>query len=181
MATPISSGTLGVNVDRVTAGTTTDGQNSELKLGTTVLGTDGVTYRYVQAGEAISTTLNEPLSLAIDENHQAMKLTAALGLAGHRWGAAPRQIIADNAFFWARVSGSGFPLRVSASANADVLLGIGGVGAAGRLASSVTASAGNMVVLGLAITAAGSASASAGNTIRTAIASWPICTTAVAD
>jgi hypothetical protein len=172
---------LGANVDRVTAGTTTDGQNSEHKLGSRTVDSAGIEYVYVQAGEAISTTLNEPLSLAIDENFQAMKLTAALGLAGHRWGAAPRQIIADNAFFWARVRGSGFPLRVSASAAADVLLGIGGVGAAGRLASSVTASAGNMVVLGLAITAAASASASAGNTIRTAIASWPICTTAAAD
>lgn len=171
---------LGVDVDLVTAGTTTDGANAKFTLGTEFTGADGITYRYVQAGEAISTTLNEPYSLCIDENHQALKFTATNGLAGHRWGAAPRQIIADNAFFWARMRGT-FPLRVAASAAADVILGVGGVGSSGRLASSVTASAGNCVVLGLAITAAASASASAGNTIRTAVASWPICTTAVAD
>jgi len=74
-----------------------------------------------------------------------------------------------------------FSIRVTASTAADVLLGIGGVGASGRLASSVTASAGNMVVMGLVITAAASASASAGNTIRTALATWPLATTAVAD
>jgi hypothetical protein len=180
MATLLSTPLLGANVDRVTAGTTTDGVGSEHKLGTQVTGADGVVYQYVQAGEAISTTLNEPYALGIDENFQALKLTATNGLAGHRFGVAPRQIIADNAFFWARVNGP-VPMRVTVSAAADVRLGIGGVGAAGRLMSSVTASAGNMVVEGCKITAAASASTSAGNTIRTAILAWPVCTTAVAD
>ncbi len=176
----ISTGVLGFKAERVTTGTTTDGQNAEFKLGTQVVGADGNVYKYVQAAEAISTTANEPYALAIDENHQASKATAALGLAGYQFGAAPRQIIADNAFFWAVIHGV-FPLRVSASAAAVARLGIGGVGEAGRLASSVTASAGNMIVMGLVITAAASASASAGNTIRTAHATWPVYTTAAAD
>lgn len=171
---------IGANTDLVTAGTTTDGRNAQFKLGTIAVGSDGNHYQYVQAGEAISTTLNEPYLLAIDEAYQAIKATAAALLTGHHVGVAPRQIIADNAFFWAVRQGV-CSLRVTASAAADVRLGIGGVGAAGRPMSSVTASAGNMVLEGLKITAAASASASAGNTIRTAILSWPVATTAVAD
>jgi len=176
IATPL----LGANVDRVTAGTTTDGQNAEHTLGTIIQGADGVQYRYVQAAAAISTLTTEPYGLAITEANQAVVVTAATGLEGHYFGVAPRQIIADNAFFWARVGGA-VPMRVSASAAANAVLGIGGVGAAGRLASSVTASAGNMIVYGVKLTAAASASASAGNTIRTAIVTNPIFRSAVAD
>lgn len=140
---------------------------------------NGILYRYVKAGEAISTTVNEPYALCVDAADLAMKATAALGLAGNKFGAAPRLIIPINYYFWARMRGV-FPLRVTAAA-AVTRLGIGGVGAAGRLMSGVTASAGNVVVEGLLITAAASASASAGNTIRTAIATWPVFTTAVAD
>lgn len=176
---------IGLNVDQVDAGTTTDGENRKWDLGFEVdyytSLTDHGYARYVQAGEAISTTTNEPYALCIDENEQALKMTATNALAGHRFGIAPQQIIADNAFFWARTRAGSAKMRVTASAAADVILGIGGVGAAGRPASSVTASAGNAVILGLAITAAGSASASAGNTIRTAIFTNPIYTTAVAD
>jgi hypothetical protein len=169
----ITSGLLGVNVDRVTAGTTTDGASSEFKLGTVVDGADGNRYRYVQAGAAISTTLNEPYALAIDENEQAVKLTGALALVGHRIGFAPRQIIADNAFFWARMAGT-FPIRVAASVGADALLGMVAADTAGRLAAApTTASAGNAVVMNVMIVAAASASASAGNTIRSAIVNYP--------
>lgn len=175
-----ASPVIGANFDRVSDGTTTNGENAEFALNTEIATSDGNVYRYCQAGAAISTTLNEPFALAIDEDGQAVLLTAALGLAGHRVGVAPRQIIADNAYFWARMRGT-FSIRVTASATHDVLLGIGGVGASGRLMSGVTASAGNMVVQGLVITAAASASASAGNTIRTALATWPLATTAVAD
>ena len=175
-----SSQVIGANFDRVTAGTTTAGQNAEFALNTEIADSDGNVYRYVQAGAAISTTTDEPYALAIDEDGQAVKLTAALGLVGHRVGVAPSQIISDNDFFWARMRGT-FSIRVTAAAAADSLLGIGGVGAAGRLMSGVTASAGNMVVQGLVITAVASASASAGNTIRTALATWPLATTAVAD
>jgi hypothetical protein len=171
---------LGFKYDRVTAGTTTDGALSEFLLGDTVHGSDGNIYQYVQAGEAISTATTEPYGLAISSVYQAVKVTAATGLKGHTFGVAPRQIIADNAFFWAVIDGT-VSMRVTASAAADAILGIGGVGAAGRLASSVTASAGNMIVYGVKITAAASASASAGNTIRTAILTNPIFRSAVAD
>lgn len=173
MGTLLSTGLLGANVDRVTAGTTADAQNSEFKLGTIATGADGNTYRYVQAGAAVSTTLNEPYALAIDENEQAVKLTSALALVGHRIGFAPRQIIADNAFFWARMAGS-FPVRVAASVGADALLGMVSGDTAGRLAAApTTASAGNAVVMNVMIVTAASASASAGNTIRTAIVNYP--------
>lgn len=174
------SGPLGFKADRVTAGTTTDGVGAEFALGTQAVGADGNVYRYVQAAEAISTTTSEPYGLAITEANQAVKVTAATGLEGHFFGVAPRQIIADNAFFWAVVNGVA-SMRVTASASANAVLGIGGVGAAGRLASGVTASAGNMIVYGVKITAAASASASAGNTIRTALIVNPIFRSAVAD
>jgi hypothetical protein len=183
----LSTGVLGVNVDRVTAGTTTNGALAEYKLGTKVIGTDGTDYTYCQAGAAISTTTNEPYSLCIDEDFQALKSTAAGALDNHAFGIAPRQIIADNAFFWARAMqhGQNVPIRVAASASADVVLGHGGTAAAGasagRLGVSTTASAGNATVLGVFITAAASASASAGNTIRVALVTNPIWTTAVAD
>jgi hypothetical protein len=180
MSAALSTPVLGVDVDRVTAGTTTDGVDAEFALGTTVIDTTGIKYRYVQAGAAISTTTTEPYSLGIDEANQATKLTAANGIAGYTFGIAPEQIIADNAFFWARVDGPNVPMRVTASAAADVMLGIGGVGAAGRVMSAVSASAGNIYVYGLTITAAASASASAGNTIRNAIMSNPTCVVATA-
>lgn len=181
MVAALATGVIGADVDRVDSGVSASSLvGSQFPLGTELVGADGNTYRYVQAGAAISTTLNEPYALAIDNLHQATLLTAANGLLGYRFGVAPRQIIAQFAFFWARIRGS-FPLRVSASAAANAVLGIGGVGASGRLASSVTASAGNMTVFGLVITAVASASVSAGNTIRTCIATFPVCTTAVAD
>lgn len=176
MTTPISNGVLGVNVDRVDT-------SAAFALGTKVFGVDGTDYTYVQAAEAISTTTDEPYALCIDEDFQALKATAAGMLDNHSFGIAPQQIIANDAYFWARAMqhGQEVPMRVTASAGADVVLGIGGVGAAGRLAASVTASAGNAIVLGVMITAAASASASAGNTIRNAIVNNPIFTTAAAD
>lgn len=173
--TTLTTGVLGVNVNRVTDGTTTNGQNAEFKLGTEVVGADGNTYRYVQAGAALSTTTTNPIALAIDENEQAVALTGALALAGHRIGFLPQQIVADNAFFWARMKGV-FPIRVATGAvAADVALGLPST-TDGRLAAApTTASATNAVVLGVTITTAGAtASASAGDTIRTAIVTGPL-------
>ena len=162
MTAALSTPLLGVNVDNVD-------DSPVVAVGTEVIGADGITYRYVQADEAISTTTNEPYALAIDESEQANKLTSALALVGHRIGFAPRQIIADTKYFWARMRGS-FPVRVAASVAADALLGMISTSTAGRLAAApTTASAGNAVVMGVMITAAASASASAGNTIRTAL------------
>lgn len=179
----LSNAMVGINVDRVSAGTTTDGEKAEFALGTTVFGVDGTSYTYVQAAEAISTTTDEPYALTIDEDFQASKATAAGALDNHSFGIAPRQIISDNDFFWARAVHGGFdvPLRVAASVGADVVLGFGASATAGRLQASVTASAGNAIVYGVMITDAASASASAGNTIRNAIVTNPIYKTAVAN
>jgi len=169
----LSTPLLGANVNQVTAGTTTNGQNAQFALGTEIVGSDGNTYRYVQAGAAISTTTNEPFALGIDEAEQATILTGTNALAGYLIGFAPRLIIADNAFFWARMRGV-FPIRVAASVAADVALGLPST-TDGRLNTApTTVSATNAVILGVQITAAASASASAGNTIRTAIATRPM-------
>src|SRR5690606_22691651 len=142
-------------------------------LGTEVIGADGNTYRYVQADAELSTTDDNPIALAIDENEQANILTGALALAGHRIGFLPEQIVADTKYFWARMRGV-FSIRVAASVAADATLGLPST-TDGRLAAApTTASATNAVVLGVVITAAASASASAGNTIRTAIVTYPL-------
>lgn len=171
-----SIGVIGANVDDVTAGTTTNGVGAKFTLGTEFFGPGAILYRYVQAAAAISTTLNEPMALAIDENDQAALLTAALGAAQHRIGWAPRQIIADNSFFWARMRGV-FPGRVAVSIAVDAALGLSTGMTAGRvIAQPTTASAGNCKLLGVTIVTASSASASAGNTIRNLIVGWPTVT-----
>lgn len=164
---------IGANVDTVTAGTTTDGQNALFTLGTEFTDRDGITYRYVQAGAAISTTTDEPVAIGIDESNQATILTGATALDGYMIGFAPRQILADNALFWARMGGS-FTIRVGAGAPADALLGLAST-TDGRLDTPpTTASATNVIVLGVTITLIGSASASVGNTLRTAIVKNPV-------
>lgn len=165
-----SSGLIGANVDQIDTGTTTDGQNALFSLGTRVRGPGGDEFIYVQAGEAISTTANEPFAVAIDENYQALKMTTALAVQRHRLGVAPRIAIPDNSFFWARVAGSNFSIRVAASAAADTPLRT--TTTAGRLGTASTASA--VVFAGAVIVTAASASTSAGNTIRTVLLTNPV-------
>jgi hypothetical protein len=173
MSAALSTPVIGVDIDAVTAGTTTDGENAVVALGTEVVGADGNLYRYVQAGAAISTTTDEPVAIGIDEDNQATILTGATALDGYMIGFAPRQILADNALFWARMGGS-FTIRVAASAPVDAVLGLPS-STDGRLAAApTTASATNAVILGVTITAVGSASASVGNTLRTAIVRSPL-------
>lgn len=174
--TALSTPILGVNVDRVDTA-------AEFALGTKVVGTNGTDYTYVVAGEAISTTTSEPFALGIDENFTALKGTAAGALDNHSFGIAPQLAIASGSYFWARAMNSGYdvPLRVAASVGADVVIGFGASATAGRLQASVTASAGNAIVMGVMITDAASASASAGNTVRNAIVNNPIYKTAVAN
>lgn len=157
-----SDGLIGANVDRVTSGTTTDGQNAEFPLGTLVKGKDGTEYVYVQAGAALLSATTSPNALAIDENYQAQLMTTALALEGHELGFAPQAVIADNDFFWARVNGSNFNARVSASASADTYLRT--TVTAGRLGTASTASA--VTFTGVVIVAAASASTSANNSVR---------------
>lgn len=161
----VTSGMIGIDLTSVTAGTTTDGAGAKYTLGQRVMGKNNAEYVYVQAGEAISTTTSEPYALAVDENFQAKKITKALAISGHIIAVAPRQIIADNAFFWACTRGTNIPLRVAVSCAADVNLWT--TATAGRLDD--TSGASHRVVLGIKIVTAASASTSAGNTIRNAI------------
>lgn len=155
-------GMIGANVDRVSAGTTTNGVNAEFPLGTLVNGPDGIEYMYVQAGAALLSATNGPNAIAIDEDYQAQLMTTALASAGHELGFAPQAIIADNDFFWARVNGANFNVRVAASAAADTYLRT--TGTAGRLGTASTASA--VVFTGVVIVVAASASTSANNSVR---------------
>jgi hypothetical protein len=160
---------IGPNVDQTWPGTTTDGANAPVALGTVVNG-DGITYMLVQAGEAISTTTSEPFALAIDENFQAKKVTTALATERHRLGIAPRLVIADNDFFYARIGGANIPLRVAASAAANTTLKT--TTTAGRLGTASTVSA--VAFAGAVIVLVASASTSAGNSIRNALLVNPV-------
>lgn len=147
------------------AGTTTDGQNAPIALGTTARGTDGQEYVFVQAGAEISTTTSQPFALAIDENFQAVKITKALASAGHMIGFAPQAVVADNDFFWAVTKGSNFNIKVGVSCAADVNLWT--TATAGVLDD--TSGGSHVAVLGVKIVTAASTSASAGSTVREAI------------
>jgi len=166
-----TNGMIGIDLDAVTpalfngVASTTDGVGAKYTLGTRVAGNNNSEWIYVQAGEAISTTTKEPYALAVDENFQAFKITKARAIAGHIIAVAPRQIIADNAYFWACTRGTNIPLRVAASCAADVNLWTTAV--AGRLDD--TSGASHRVVLGIKIVTAASASTSALNTVRNAI------------
>lgn len=171
----VTDGKMGIDLTRVTAGTTTDGENAEFELGETARGGDGQEYVYVQAGAAISTTTKEPFALAIDENYQAVKLTKALAQAGHAIAWAPQQIIADNAFFWAIKRGSAFNVKVGVSCAADIALYT--TATAGVLDD--TSGGSHVIVQNVVIVVAASTSASAGSTVREAIATWPAVVTGV--
>jgi hypothetical protein len=130
-------------------------------LGARVLGTDGGEYVYVQAGAAITSAVNGPNAVAIDEDFQAVLMTTALALAGHELGFAPIAntvadvpLIPDNAYFFAQVKGSNCSGRVSASASADAYLRTTIV--PGRLGTASTASA--VVFTGCVLVVAASAS-----------------------
>lgn len=165
----INNGPIGANPDRVTAGTTTNGESAEFKLGTRAYGPDNTEYVYVQAGAALLAATTDPNAIAIDEDYQAQLMTTALALAGHELGFAPAAVIADNDFFWARVNGSNFNGRVAASAAADTYLRT--TTTAGRLGTTSTASA--VVFTGVVLVTAASASTSAGNSVREVLMTKP--------
>lgn len=157
-----SLGMIGANVDRISAGTTTNGVNAEFPLGTRVIGKDNTEYVYVQAAAALMTATTDPNALAIDEDYQASLMTTALALNNYELGFAPQAVIADNDYFWARVNGSNFNIRVSASAAADTYLRT--TVTAGRLGTASTASA--VTFTGVVLVVAASASTSANNSVR---------------
>ena len=167
-----TSGQIGIQLNKTYAGTTTDGQNAPFKLGTVIEGTDNQQYIFVQAGEAISTTTNQPYTLAVDENYQAKKITKALAIAGHKVAFAPQIIISDNDFFWAITRGSNFNIKVAVSCAADITLWT--TATAGVLDD--TSGATHVAVFGVVLVVAASTSASAGSTVREVIATFPLVT-----
>jgi hypothetical protein len=165
MSKPLVGAPIGVDVDGIYTGTTTNGQNAPIQLGTVVNGTDGLEYVFVQAAASLMASTKAPNALAIDEDYQARLMTSTLGAEGHPLGFAPAAIIADNAFFWARTKGATFNARVAASTAADAYLRT--TITAGRLSVTSTASA---VIFPAVIVAAASASTSAGNSVREVLA-----------
>jgi hypothetical protein len=157
-----STGLIGANVDRVSSGTTTDGQNAEFSLGQRVTGPDNTEFVYCQAAAALMAATTSPNAIAIDENYQASLMTTALANANYELGFCPAAVIADNDFFWARVNGSNFNIRVAPSAAADTYLRT--TATAGLLGTASTASA--VVFTGVVLVVAASASTSASNSIR---------------
>jgi len=157
-----SSGLIGANVNQIDTGTTTNGENAKFPLGTRVTGPDNTEYVYVQAAASLLTATTSPNAVAIDEDYQASLMTTALANANYELGFAPQLVIADNNYFWARVNGSNFNIRVDASAAADTYLRT--TATAGRLGTTSTASA--VVFTGVALVVAASASTSAGNSVR---------------
>jgi hypothetical protein len=165
MAKPLVGAPIGADVDGVSAGTTVNGVGAPLQLGTRVNGVDGTEYVLVQAGAALMASTKAPNAVAIDEDYQAQLMTSALAAAGHGLGFAPQAVIADNDFFWARVGGSNFNHRASASTAADAFLRT--TITAGRLSATSTASA---VAFPAVLVVAASASTSAGNSVREVLA-----------
>ncbi len=165
MSKPLVGAPIGVDVDAVVAGTTTNGEGSPLQLGSRVNGIDGTEYVLVQAGASLMASTDAPNAVAIDEDYQAQLMTSALAAAGHGLGFAPQAVIADNAFFWARVGGSNFNHRAAASTAADSFLRTTLV--AGRLSVTSTASA---VAFPAVLVVAASASTSAANSVREVLA-----------
>lgn len=159
----VTGGTLGIDLAATTAGTTTNGANAKFRLGQTVLGSDGSRWVYVQAGEAIT----QYMTVAIDEDFQAKKITKTLADAGHQVGFA--QVgFADNDFGWVCVHGPGnITVRVLASCAADVQLYTSGT--AGILDDT---SASQNLVRGVVLVVAASATVSN----REAIAVYPNAT-----
>lgn len=161
MAKPLVGAPIGADVDGVYTGTSTDGENAPGQLGTIVNGVDGTRYVLVQAGASLMASTKAPNAVAIDENYQAVLMTTALAAAGHGLGFTPQAVIANNAFFWARIAGSNFNARVAASTAADAFLRTSAT--AGLLGAGSTASA---VYFPAVLVTAASASTSAGNSVR---------------
>jgi len=112
-----TSGMIGVSLADVTAGTTTDGVNALYALGTVVTTSDGGTYIYCQAGAAIT----QYMTVAIDENFQAVPVTHALMTAGLKVGFA--QVgFSDNDLGWICVNGENIQALLLINCGADVPL-----------------------------------------------------------
>lgn len=95
----------------------TPSTTQEFALGTRVFA-NGTEFQYVKSGEAIS----QYMSVAIDEDYLAKKLTLALCDAKHKWGAAQVAFSASLQYGWVAVAGSNFNILVKLSCAADAAL-----------------------------------------------------------
>lgn len=160
----VTSGQVGIDLTKLTTGTTTDGAGAEFALLSRVTATDGSHWVYVQAGEAIGTA---GMCVAIDENGQAVKMTKTLADAGHQPGFA-QMAFADNDMGWVCVHAAGnINFRVAASCAADVQLYT--TGTAGILDDTA---ASQTLIRGCVLVVAASATAST----REGIAIYPSTT-----
>lgn len=163
----LSTPVIGANVDQVDA---SDAPSQV--LGTRITGADGTVFQYVKAAAALITTNYSPNAVAIDEDSNASLMTSTLALANYQLGFAPlgdNITIAINQYFWARIAGTGFNARVSASASADRYLRT--TATAGRLGTASNAS--QVVFAGVVILTAASASNGSGGTVREVFAANP--------
>lgn len=113
----VTSPTLGITLGTTTTGTTTNGEGAKFALGTTVNGTDGQRWMYVQANGAIT----QYDAVAIDEDFQAAALTKTLADTGLEIGFA-QVAFADNEFGWVAMAGSNINLRTAAASVVDSAL-----------------------------------------------------------
>jgi hypothetical protein len=114
----LTDGTIGVDLTRTVAGTTTDGENAEFTLGSSHRGTDNTEWVYVQASAAIG----QYDCVAITEDFQATPMTKTLADAGHTPGFA-QVAFSDNDLGWVCTNASGnISVNVLASCAADVQL-----------------------------------------------------------
>lgn len=150
-------GTIGPNFDQVDAGTTTNGVGAKFTMGSELQGVDGTVYRYVQAGEAITTIINNPLQVKIRGEWQATILDEAdvqPGMIG--WAPHCTSLIPDNSFFWARIRGI-FKVRAAVGALPNVRVRINDNG----IVSTATATTVGERLAGISLLSTASASASA--------------------
>lgn len=158
----VTSGMVGVDLTKQTAGTTTDGAGAEFALGTQVTATDGQVWVYAQAGGAITAYD----WVAIDENFQMVAGTKALADAGHAVGFA-QAAFDDNDMGWVCVHGKNISVNTLASCAPDVQLYTSGT--AGKLDDT---SASQTLIRGVVQVAAATASAKA----RECMATYPSAT-----
>lgn len=108
---------IGAALTVTTAGTSTDGEDAEFKLGTCLNGSDNTVWCYVQANGAI----DQYDAVGIDENFQAAALTKTMVDDG--WNIAFAQVaFSDNDFGWVALRGANIQVNVLASCAVDVAL-----------------------------------------------------------
>ena len=138
---------------------------AKFKLGTTLDGTDGTTWVYVQASGAI-TQYNV---VAIDEDYQAISATSTLAGAGHKPGFA-QVAFADEDYGWVAVRGSNILVRAASSCAADAKLYVGTTGLSAGVVDDASAT-GRVTLQGVVLV---SANASSTTTALEVIATNPI-------